>query len=128
MAYLEHVNFTVSDPAATAEQLVTWFGWKIRWHGPSKNGGTTFHVGNETSYIAVYTPPEKPDKPSEDNYTHLAGLNHVAIVVDDLDATEQKIIASGIKTHSHADYEPGRRFYFHDPDGIEFEIVSYATT
>ncbi|MEM7190453.1 MAG: VOC family protein, partial [Pseudomonadota bacterium] len=24
------------------------------------------------------------------------------------------------------DYEPGRRFYFADHDGIEFEVVSYA--
>ncbi len=32
----------------------------------------------------------------------------------------------GSQTHSHADYEPGRRFYFHDEDGIEFEVVSYA--
>jgi len=26
----------------------------------------------------------------------------------------------------HGDYEPGRRFYFYDWDGIEFEMVSYA--
>ena len=24
------------------------------------------------------------------------------------------------------DYEPGRRFYFFDPDGIEYEVVSYS--
>jgi predicted enzyme related to lactoylglutathione lyase len=53
-------------------------------------------------------------------------MNHVAIVVDDLDATEKKILASGRKTHSHADYEPGRRFHFHDKNGIEFEVVSYS--
>jgi glyoxylase I family protein len=23
------------------------------------------------------------------------------------------------------DYEPGRRFYYNDEDGIEFEVVSY---
>jgi hypothetical protein len=26
---------------------------------------------------------------------------------------------------SHDDYDPGRRFYFLDPDGIEYEVVSY---
>ena len=46
-------------------------------------------------------------------------------VVDDLDATEARILAAGIETFSHADYEPGRRFYFNDADGIEFEVVSY---
>ena len=39
---------------------------------------------------------------------------------------EAKIKALGYPTHSHADYEPGRRFYFDDENGIEFEVVSYA--
>ena len=46
-------------------------------------------------------------------------------MVEDLDATEQKIKTLGYPTHSHADYEPGRRFYFDDENGIEFEVVSY---
>jgi len=44
----------------------------------------------------------------------------------DLDATEQKVLQAGFKTHNHGDYEPGRRFYFNDHDGVEYEIVSYA--
>jgi predicted enzyme related to lactoylglutathione lyase len=62
----------------------------------------------------------------DDSYSHHGGLNHVAIVVDDLDATEERIRKSGCQTFNHADYEPGRRFYLKDDDGIEFEIVSYA--
>ena len=60
------------------------------------------------------------------SYTTTGGLNHVGIVVDDLDTAEQRVSAAGYEPHSHADYEPGRRFYFHDDDGIEFEVVSYA--
>ncbi|HCK17946.1 MAG TPA: glyoxalase, partial [Thalassospira sp.] len=41
-------------------------------------------------------------------------------------ATEAKIKADGIETFNHADYEPGRRFYFRDENDIEFEVVSYA--
>jgi hypothetical protein len=26
-AFLEHVNFTVADPAKTAANLQNWFGW-----------------------------------------------------------------------------------------------------
>ena len=55
-----------------------------------------------------------------------APLNHVGIQVDDLDAVERRVIAAGLVPFSHGDYEPGRRFYFIDWDGIEFEIVSYA--
>lgn len=55
-------------------------------------------------------------------------LNHIGIEVDDLDLTETRVIAAGLKPFSHGDYHPGRRFYFFDPDGIEYEIISYADT
>ena len=32
----------------------------------------------------------------------------------------------GLTPFNHDDYEPGRRFYLFDRDGIEWEIVSYA--
>ena len=32
---------------------------------------------------------------------------------------------SRLEPFNHDDYEPGRRFYFFDWDGIEFEVVSY---
>jgi hypothetical protein len=33
--------------------------------------------------------------------------------------------AQGLKIGTHHDYEPGRRIYFHDADGIEYEVVQY---
>ncbi|MEP4648900.1 MAG: VOC family protein, partial [Ilumatobacter sp.] len=54
------------------------------------------------------------------------GLNHVALVVEDLDEIERRVRAAGFEPFSFGDYDPGRRFYFLDPDGVEFEIVSYA--
>ncbi|PVB60752.1 VOC family protein [Labrenzia sp. 011] len=126
-AFLEHVNVTVSDPAATAKRLEDWFGWKIRWQGPSLGGGTTCHIGNESSYVAAYSPPDATGRAAGDSYSQRGGLNHIAVVVEDLDETEKRIKSGGYETHSHADYEPGRRFYFHDDDGIEFEVVSYRT-
>ena len=126
-AFLEHVNVTVSDPEATARRLEDWFGWKVRWKGASLGGGTTYHIGNKTSYIAAYAPAEPPQRSDAVSYHTHGGLNHVAVVVDDIDATEARIKAGGYKTHNHGDYEPGRRFYFDDDDGIEFEVVSYQT-
>ena len=55
----------------------------------------------------------------------MGGLNHIAVTVDDLDQTEAAIKAHGFETGNHGDYEPGRRFYFHDGDGIEYEVVKY---
>ena len=124
-ATLEHVNFTVSDPKRTAELMCDLFGWKIRWQGDAKLGGYTYHVGGDDSYLAIYSSGDTSAS-EVSNYHQTNGLNHIGVVVDDLDAIEAKVKARGFETHSHADYEPGRRFYFNDHDGIEFEVVSYA--
>lgn len=124
MATLEHANVTVSDPAATAAWLEKVFDWHIRWQGKAINGGTTYHIGGDDSYIALYTPTgHVADSP--ESYVTRAALNHIGVVVDDLDATEARVKAQGFAPHNHADYEPGRRFYFRDGDGIEWEVVSY---
>ena len=121
---LEHTNLTVSDPDATAAWMCDIFGWRVRWSGPAIAGGRSIHVGDDARYLALYS-PGKPNPPTDDNYQTVGGLNHIAVVTDDLDATEEKVRAAGFATHSHADYEPGRRFYFHDGDGIEYEVVAY---
>ena len=115
-AMLEHVNVTVSDPRRTAALMETLFDWKIRWEGPAKSGGHTVHVGTDDAYLAVYANGATPP---------MGKLNHVAIVVEDLDAMEARVAAAGYAPFNHGSYEPGRRFYFLDHDGIEFEIVSY---
>jgi len=122
---LEHVNFTVNDPIATAETPCKLFGWRIRWQGEAISGGTSVHVGDDVSYLALYIPPTALNA-APDNYTTIGGLNHIGIVVDDLEAVEARVKAEGFVPHNHADYEPGRRFYFDGPDRIEYEVVSYS--
>ncbi len=123
-AALEHVNITVRDPEATAAMLCDLFDWKVRWQGPSAMGGRTVHVGNDSAYLAVYTHDGEDTQPPVNRNTRGA-LNHVGIVVDDLALAQERIEAAGFATFNHADYEPGRRFYFNDRDGIEYEIVHY---
>ncbi|MEO1323678.1 MAG: VOC family protein [Pseudomonadota bacterium] len=125
-AILEHINMTVSDPDRTAQMLVDLFGWKVRWSGASLNNGRTVHVGNEDDYVALYSVGAPRQLGENENYAMAGAINHLGILVDDLDAAEKRILAHGIKTHSHQTYEPGSRFYFHDHDGIEYEVVSYA--
>jgi catechol 2,3-dioxygenase-like lactoylglutathione lyase family enzyme len=128
MAALEHVNVTVRDPQATAALLGRLFGWTIRWQGASIHDGISIHVGTATQYVALYSGPggTPHQTPPQDNYRQTGGLNHIGITVGDLDATEALVRAEGLTPHSHADYEPGRRFYFNAPDGVEYEVVSYA--
>ena len=128
MAQLEHVNITVSDPKQTAAMLADIFGWKTRWEGAAMGGaGYTMHVGTDQSYIAIYSGAEPGQMvPKADaSYETRGAMNHIGVVVNDLDAVEAKVKAMGLAPHSHANYEPGRRFYFHDADGVEIEVISY---
>jgi len=120
---IEHVNVTVSDPERAAALMESVFGWRVRWQGPARDGGRTIHVGSNDNYIAVYADAE-PAAPGR-RFAKGEPLNHIGVEVDDLDATEAKVVAAGLLPFSHGDYEPGRRFYFFDPDGIEYEVVSY---
>lgn len=123
-AHLEHVNYTVKDARKTAAWLCDLFGWHIRWEGDSLAGGYSMHVGTDDHYVAIYQPPEAAEN-RQTNYVTAGGLNHIAVTVDDIDAMEAHVKEAGFVPENHADYEPGRRFYFHDHDRIEYEIVQY---
>ena len=120
---IEHVNITVSDPKRTSDLMERLFDWHVRWAGPAQNGGHTIHVGSDDHYVALYAGGDTA-KVAE-AFSKGRPLNHIGVEVDDLAAAEARVIAAGLRPFSHADYEPGRRFYFLDPDGIEYEVVSY---
>lgn len=122
---LEHLNITVSDTYKTADLLCKLFEWHIRWQGTSEDGGHTIHVGTDDTYLAVYSVGTPVDG-SLEKYTQRGAMNHIGIVVDDLDTAEKRVVEAGYKPHAHMDYEPGRRFYFTATDNIEIEVVSYA--
>jgi len=124
-AILEHVNMTVSDPDKTGQMLVELFDWKIRWSGASLHNGRTVHVGNDDDYVALYAKDQPRQLDENENYRIAGAINHLGILVSDLETAERRIQAYGLKTHSHQTYEPGSRFYFHDHDGIEYEVLSY---
>jgi catechol 2,3-dioxygenase-like lactoylglutathione lyase family enzyme len=117
---LEHVNITVADPTAAARLMSDVFGWSVRWEGTVMTGGRTVHVGSEDHYLALYAPPG-----GGGSFPKGQPLNHIGVEVDDLDAVEARVVAAGLTPWNHADYAPGRRFYFFDANGIEFEVVSY---
>lgn len=118
---IEHVNLTVSDIDRSAALFERLLGWTRRWRGEAMNGGETIHVGEEATYLALYT-----DRRDHAGQAKGRPLNHVGLLVDDLDAAERVVVGHGLEPFGHGDYAPGRRFYFFDWDGIEFEVVSYA--
>ncbi|MEO1042540.1 MAG: VOC family protein [Pseudomonadota bacterium] len=123
-ASLEHVNLTVRNPKKTAKMLVDLFDWRVRWEGESQLGGYTVHVGNDDDYLAIYAPEHGQDE-TDGAKSRLGNLNHIGVEVDDLDASEKRVKALGFTPFNHGNYEPGRRFYFLDDDGVEYELVSY---
>lgn len=122
--HIEHVNITVTNPARTAEMLMSLFGWHIRWQGAARNGGYTIHVGSEGHYLALYGVAQQPE--IKQHFRKGEPLNHIGIEVDDLATVEARVIQAGLKPFNHDDYNPGRRFYFFDYDGIEYEVISYS--
>jgi catechol 2,3-dioxygenase-like lactoylglutathione lyase family enzyme len=117
---LEHANISVTDPARSARLLRDLLGWSVRWEGPAMNGGHTIHIGNDTHYLALYTNPQ-----TAGDFAKSVPLNHLGLQVSDLDGAEEVVKRHGLIPFNHGDYEPGRRFYFMDWDGIEFEVLSY---
>ena len=117
---IEHVNITVTDVERSSALLQELLGWHERWRGAAMMGGETIHVGTEDRYIALYT-----NAAAKGGYSKGVPLNHVGLLVDDLDEAEKIVEKHGLKSWGHDDYEPGKRFYFYDWDGIEFELVNY---
>lgn len=123
-AQLEHANYTVTDADQTAKWMSALFGWHIRWQGPSLDGGKSLHIGNDQQYLALYE-PAGPVTDGSNSYRVTGGLNHIGVVVDDIHAVERAVKSAGFTPENHQDYAPGHRFYFHDHDNIEYEIVQY---
>lgn len=120
MGLIEHVNLTVTDPERSSALFQALLGWRERWRGPAQGGGWTIHVGSEAAYLALYT-----EDGVGGGFAKGAPLNHVGVRVGDLAAAEAVVRQAGLEPFGHGDYAPGRRFYFLDWDGIEFELVSY---
>jgi catechol 2,3-dioxygenase-like lactoylglutathione lyase family enzyme len=125
MTRLEHVNVTVADPDKTAALLCGLFGWHVRWQGVGMETGRTVHVGSDESYVALFSYGDAMAA-QEDTYRTRGGMNHIAVVVDDLDAVQRRVVAAGYVAGAQRHYEPGKRFYFREENGIEVEVVCYA--
>lgn len=124
-ATLEHINYCTPDSLKTAAWMADVFGWKIRWQGDGGEGGRTIHMGGEHHYLALHCPSKKL-QPWRKDYAMVGQMNHIGVLVNNLDETEEKVKSAGFTPVSHADYEPGRRFYFYDDAGVEFEVISYS--
>ena len=124
---LEHANLTVSALERSIDFYGRALGFEVRWRGEILNTtrmAPAAHIGlpGADYYLALFEAEE--DRGAPHSYAP-PGINHFGFVVDDLVAARAQIEAAGAKIHYYGDYEPGRRAYFSDPDGIEIEVVEY---
>ena len=120
--FIEHVNLTVSDLDRSIAFYSDLLDLHVRWKGPIDGERLGAHVGDDSFYLALFQATEGGDV--ERNYLK-PGVNHFGFVVDDLDEARRRVESLGASIHLEADYEPGRRIYFFDPDGHEVELVQY---
>ncbi len=90
-------------------------------------------IGDEAINVFMNLPGEDPVLELTYNhgvtgYDHGTGYNHIALLVDDLDATLEGLAASGIEPEKPP-YRPGGRTEGHficflrDPDGYRIELI-----
>ncbi len=121
--FLEHVNLTVSDLDRSIDFYCRLLGLTLRWRREAGEDRAAAHVGDDRHYLALFEARPGSRRPRIDY--EAVGLNHFGFVVDDLDAARDRLVSLGVTPHGEADYDPGRRLYFFDPDGIEVELVQY---
>jgi catechol 2,3-dioxygenase-like lactoylglutathione lyase family enzyme len=120
--FIEHVNLTVSDLDRSIAFYSDLLDMHVRWKGPIDADRLGAHVGDDRCYLALFQSTAGGDV--DHDYLRL-GVNHFGFVVDDLDDARRRLERLGASVHLEADYEPGRRMYFFDPDGYEVELVAY---
>jgi lactoylglutathione lyase len=90
-------------------------------------------IGDEAINVFMNLPGEDPVLELTYNhgvtgYEHGTGYNHIALMVDDLNATLEQLAAAGIEPEKPP-YRPGGRTEGHficflrDPDGYRIEII-----
>ena len=119
---IEHANITVSDLDASIAFYTRLMGGHVRWEGLTGAGRRAAHLGDDRSYLSLFE-AERPSRAPEDYAA--VGFNHLGFEVDDLDAYRATLQAMGVEIKGEESYDPGRRLYFYDPDGIEIELVQY---
>ena len=125
---LEHANISVRDIEASIRFLQTAFPeFRIRFDGNDSDGTRWVHIGTDDTYIALSpsnVDPAQRWKP----YSGMPGVNHLAYVVDDVEALRKRLASAGYRdstvpnSHLHR-----KRVYFNDPDGNDWEFIQYLS-
>ncbi|PQJ89929.1 VOC family protein [Aliivibrio sifiae] len=129
MTQFEHANITVPNiDAALAFLLNAAPDFRIKADQTPENSYRWVHVGNESCYFALQEPNDPlTAKDTRRPYQNIS-INHIGMIVDDLDNIQLKLLALGYEQNGNITQEKhGRRIYFYDKSGFEWELIEYDT-
>jgi catechol 2,3-dioxygenase-like lactoylglutathione lyase family enzyme len=127
-ARLEHANLTVRDIDETIRFLRTAFPeFGIRYDGRDPDGARWVHIGTDDTYLALTQARREPPARWVP-YEGMAGVNHLAYEVDDVDSLRQRLLSAGYRESTVPNRHPHRkRIYFYDADGNDWEFIQYLS-
>jgi Glyoxalase/Bleomycin resistance protein/Dioxygenase superfamily len=94
---LEHANLTVRDINGMVGFLQTAFPeFRVRGEGKNRDESRWVHVRTDETYIALSSAKEEPERQWMP-YQGQPGVNHLAYVVDDVEALCGRMRSAGYK-------------------------------
>jgi glyoxylase I family protein len=118
---LDHVSLNVTDRAGA----IAWYRDVLglpQLNQPTEDDEPVFLGQPGLQFGLFQAQRESPAREPESS-----GLRHVAIVVDDLDAAQERLRSYGVEFR-YEDHGNALSVYFSDPDGHVLEITTYVLT
>jgi catechol 2,3-dioxygenase-like lactoylglutathione lyase family enzyme len=116
---LDHVSLNVTDRARS----IAWYRDVLglpQLNQPTADDEPVF-VGQPGLQFGLF----QAQRASPAREAESAGLRHVALVVDDLDAAKERLRSNDV-TFRYEDHGNALSVYFDDPDGHVLELTTYV--
>jgi len=129
MTRIEHVNITVPDIDEAIRFLkIVAPDFEVRKDEKPSNSYRWVHIGNEAYYVALQEPHLDADSKKQLQTYKNYGINHVALVVSNIQEIEKKLLKTGYRKGIDTPAEKHRkRAYYFDKAGFEWELVEYLS-
>ena len=123
----EHIGMSVSDLDRSIAFYRDLLGLTVKLRKTQRNGGEVAFLEAGGGQLEL-SQSAAPVAPAADVAAGQAGLKHVTLAVDDVDATFRRLVAAGVppmeQPRDAYNSEMLRRLAFvRDPDGIAVELV-----
>lgn len=127
MTRIEHINITVPDIDAAIDFLkIVAPDFDVRKDSKPVDSYRWTHVGNEGYYIALQEAHLDANPQNRLQAYKNYGVNHVALVVSNLQEIEGELANAGYPRGIEPPIEKYRkRAYYYDHAGFEWELVEY---